>query len=56
MALDLQEQWVRGLTEFRYAATDEQFASLCSAVGRSDWATDPDLSDAGRARAHHAPA
>ncbi|MEU6146157.1 CoA transferase [Streptomyces sp. NPDC047081] len=34
-------------------ATDEQWQALCEAVGRSDWATDPDLATAEGRHAHH---
>ncbi len=34
-------------------ATDEQWAGLCEAVGRRDWATDPELSTAAGRRARH---
>jgi crotonobetainyl-CoA:carnitine CoA-transferase CaiB-like acyl-CoA transferase len=34
-------------------ATDDQWAGLCKAVGRPDWATDPALSTADGRRAHH---
>ncbi|MGZ8747782.1 MAG: CoA transferase [Mycobacterium sp.] len=33
--------------------TDEQWAGLCEAVGRGDWATDPELSTAAGRRARH---
>ena len=33
--------------------TDDQWAGLCKAVGRTDWATDPALSAADGRRAHH---
>jgi crotonobetainyl-CoA:carnitine CoA-transferase CaiB-like acyl-CoA transferase len=34
-------------------ATDDQWAGLCGAVGRGDWATDPELSTAAGRRARH---
>ena len=34
-------------------ATDEQWLGLCDAVGRQDWATDPELSTAAGRRTHH---
>ena len=34
-------------------ATDEQWAGLCEALGRPDWATDPELRTAEGRRAHH---
>ncbi len=34
-------------------ATDEQWAGLCDALGRPDWATDPALSTADGRRQHH---
>ena len=34
-------------------ATDEQWAGLCEALGRGDWATDPELSTAAGRRARH---